>query len=211
MPATNNLSIICEEFIRGPERMESSDFVEEEDSEDIKWSTDPETSEIPFTSIKTREGATAEARRKHFQSPFTPSRANMDISGAPLSQKMFTLPSKPVENGPCPVIRSSKSLQARFGKELETVLELLSAILFGFWGILVGILMTFIPRRFRYKNVTGQIVLITGAGSGIGKLMAKKFALKHGAVVVAWDINQSGKDSKRLILSFMLLFQQLEA
>ncbi|NXR51079.1 RDHE2 dehydrogenase, partial [Hippolais icterina] len=41
------------------------------------------------------------------------------------------------------------------------------------------------------KNVSGEIVLITGAGSGIGRLLAKKFA-SLGATVVLWDINQEG-------------------
>ncbi|XP_036120318.1 epidermal retinol dehydrogenase 2 [Molossus molossus] len=41
------------------------------------------------------------------------------------------------------------------------------------------------------KDVTGEIVLITGAGSGIGRLMAIKFA-SLGAIVVLWDINEEG-------------------
>lgn len=47
----------------------------------------------------------------------------------------------------------------------------------------------FIPRK--KKNITGEVVLITGAGSGIGRLMAREFA-SHGTVVVLWDINQDG-------------------
>lgn len=43
----------------------------------------------------------------------------------------------------------------------------------------------------RKKNVSGEIVLITGAGSGIGRLLAVKFA-NLGATVVLWDINQEG-------------------
>ncbi len=76
---------------------------------------------------------------------------------------------------------------------METAKEFLIAIILGIWGILLEIVVTCIPRRFRYKDVTGQVVLITGAGSGIGRLMAKKFALSHGAIVVAWDINHKGE------------------
>ncbi|XP_016063200.1 PREDICTED: epidermal retinol dehydrogenase 2 isoform X1 [Miniopterus natalensis] len=39
------------------------------------------------------------------------------------------------------------------------------------------------------KSVAGEIVLITGAGSGIGRLLALMFA-RLGAVLVLWDINQ---------------------
>ncbi|NWW77280.1 RDHE2 dehydrogenase, partial [Climacteris rufus] len=41
------------------------------------------------------------------------------------------------------------------------------------------------------KNVSGEIVLITGAGSGIGRLLALKFA-RLGATLVLWDINEEG-------------------
>ncbi|XP_019520078.1 PREDICTED: short-chain dehydrogenase/reductase family 16C member 6-like [Hipposideros armiger] len=39
------------------------------------------------------------------------------------------------------------------------------------------------------KDVAGEIVLITGAGSGLGRLMATKFA-SLGAILVLWDINE---------------------
>ncbi|KAM6171822.1 uncharacterized protein O8D03_007302 [Erethizon dorsatum] len=39
------------------------------------------------------------------------------------------------------------------------------------------------------KDVAGEIVLITGAGSGLGRLLAMHFA-RLGATVVLWDINQ---------------------
>lgn len=41
------------------------------------------------------------------------------------------------------------------------------------------------------KKVSGEIVLITGAGSGLGRLLAIHFA-KLGAILVLWDINQEG-------------------
>jgi len=45
-------------------------------------------------------------------------------------------------------------------------------------------------QRFVRRGVClrGQIVLITGAGSGLGKLMAKEFA-RAGSTVVLWDVN----------------------
>ncbi|XP_012629555.1 short-chain dehydrogenase/reductase family 16C member 6-like [Microcebus murinus] len=46
-----------------------------------------------------------------------------------------------------------------------------------------------IPKR--KKNVAGEIVLITGAGGGLGRLLATHFA-SLGATLVLWDINQEG-------------------
>ncbi|KAB1256396.1 Short-chain dehydrogenase/reductase family 16C member 6 [Camelus dromedarius] len=46
-----------------------------------------------------------------------------------------------------------------------------------------------IPKK--KKDVAGEIVLITGAGSGLGRLMAIKFA-SLGAILVLWDINEEG-------------------
>merc|ERR1719167_739551 len=39
--------------------------------------------------------------------------------------------------------------------------------------------------------ISGQIVLVTGGGSGIGRLMCLRFA-RLGAIVVTWDINDAG-------------------
>ena len=48
------------------------------------------------------------------------------------------------------------------------------------------------PQAFE-KSIAGEIVLITGGGSGIGRLMALKMA-KLGAVVVTWDVNTKGNE-----------------
>jgi len=54
------------------------------------------------------------------------------------------------------------------------------------------ILYNFIPRS--QKNVSNKICLITGAGSGLGRLLSLKFA-KLGAQLVLLDINEKGIES----------------
>ncbi|NXN77408.1 RDHE2 dehydrogenase, partial [Bombycilla garrulus] len=68
-------------------------------------------------------------------------------------------------------------------------LETLRVILLFVYYLLESLVFLIVPRR--KKNVSGEIVLITGAGSGIGRLLALKFA-SLGATVVLWDINQEG-------------------
>jgi len=67
------------------------------------------------------------------------------------------------------------------------------------WGIVLSIIYGFeaiarwvYPAGFT-KSVEGEIVLITGGGSGIGRLMALKLA-KLGAVIVTWDVNTKGNE-----------------
>ncbi|NXM87138.1 RDHE2 dehydrogenase, partial [Oenanthe oenanthe] len=68
-------------------------------------------------------------------------------------------------------------------------LETLKVIVLLIYYLLESLVFLVVPVR--KKNVSGEIVLITGAGSGIGRLLAIKFA-SLGATVVLWDINQEG-------------------
>lgn len=64
-------------------------------------------------------------------------------------------------------------------------------------GTLLLQLFTSICRFFvspSKKDVSGEIVFITGAGSGLGKLMAMKFA-ELGAIVVCSDINEQANNA----------------
>nr|XP_002736978.2 PREDICTED: retinol dehydrogenase 10-B-like [Saccoglossus kowalevskii] len=59
------------------------------------------------------------------------------------------------------------------------------------WFNLVGVFRFFVPPT--KKPLVGEIVLITGAGGGIGRLMAINFA-KRGCTLVLWDIDKDGND-----------------
>ncbi|XP_067146573.1 epidermal retinol dehydrogenase 2-like [Apteryx mantelli] len=75
-------------------------------------------------------------------------------------------------------------------------LEMLKVIGLSFYYLLESLVFLIVPKR--KKNVEGEIVLITGAGSGIGRLLSVKFA-RLGATLVLWDINQEGlKETSRL-------------
>ncbi|XP_045570541.1 short chain dehydrogenase/reductase family 16C, member 5a isoform X1 [Salmo salar] len=81
--------------------------------------------------------------------------------------------------------------------KMNFLLETLQVIVMSIYYNMEAFVRLFIPPK--NKNVTGEIVLITGAGSGIGRLMAEKFA-PLGVSLVLWDINQEGvKETSRLV------------
>ncbi|XP_040828637.1 epidermal retinol dehydrogenase 2 [Ochotona curzoniae] len=59
------------------------------------------------------------------------------------------------------------------------------------FSFLEGIVFAIISKP--RKNVAGEIVLITGAGSGLGRLLALQFA-RLGSVLILWDINKEGNE-----------------
>ncbi|XP_077391887.1 epidermal retinol dehydrogenase 2-like isoform X4 [Festucalex cinctus] len=79
---------------------------------------------------------------------------------------------------------------------MNFILETIQVILLSIWYNVESFIYCFIPKK--RKNISGEVVLITGAGSGIGRLMAQEFAA-HSTTVVLWDINQEGmKETARL-------------
>ncbi|XP_014266734.3 epidermal retinol dehydrogenase 2 isoform X1 [Maylandia zebra] len=78
-------------------------------------------------------------------------------------------------------------------------LETIKVLLLSIWYNVESFIYFFVPKK--KKNIAGEVVLITGAGSGIGRLMAQEFAA-YSTVLVLWDINQEGmKETARLAKS----------
>jgi len=80
---------------------------------------------------------------------------------------------------------------------MNFILETFQVIGLVIWYSLESFVRLLIPTK--RKNISGEVVLITGSGSGIGRLMALEFA-KLGTVLVLWDINQEGlKETARQV------------
>lgn len=74
----------------------------------------------------------------------------------------------------------------------KLILETFSVIVLVIWQILKATFHFFIPPL--RKDVSNEIVLVTGAGSGLGQLLSLKMA-KLGSTVVCLDINKEGNES----------------
>ena len=71
------------------------------------------------------------------------------------------------------------------------IIESLTFVFTLIYQLLKGFVFFFVPARKR--DVSDEIVLITGAGSGMGKLMAFRFA-SLGSTVVCVDINKGANE-----------------
>ncbi|XP_043826889.1 17-beta-hydroxysteroid dehydrogenase 13-like [Dromiciops gliroides] len=72
---------------------------------------------------------------------------------------------------------------------MNIILELFALLAIVIYSYLEALVKLFIPVK--RKSVSGEIVLVTGAGHGIGRLTAYEFA-KHKSKLVLWDINKHG-------------------
>ncbi len=72
-------------------------------------------------------------------------------------------------------------------------LEFLVGLAKVIWLTLEALVKNIFPSK-KKKDVSKEIVLVTGAGSGIGRLMALQFA-KQGGKLVLWDINEKSNDA----------------
>ena len=68
---------------------------------------------------------------------------------------------------------------------VELVVALVRVVLYAVYGVFARLC----PFLVAKKDISGRIVLVTGAGQGIGARMAEKIAAL-GARLVLWDINE---------------------
>nr|CAH0113315.1 unnamed protein product [Daphnia galeata] len=82
---------------------------------------------------------------------------------------------------------------------LALILETIYNLVMLFYYIVESLVIKFIPIRFRSKDISGQVALVTGAGGGIGRLIALGLS-KLGCKVVCWDVaKQANEETARLI------------
>jgi len=77
--------------------------------------------------------------------------------------------------------------------EGRVLVEIVVSFIWMFYYIGEAVVKAVLPEKLFYKDVSGQIVLLTGGGSGIGRLMCLRLA-RLGATVVTWDINTNGNE-----------------
>ncbi|XP_023029298.1 estradiol 17-beta-dehydrogenase 11 [Leptinotarsa decemlineata] len=75
---------------------------------------------------------------------------------------------------------------------MKPILEVITFLLQAVVIIVKTIYTACLPSTYRnFKNISGEIALVTGGGGGLGRLLALRLA-KLGATVVLWDINANG-------------------
>lgn len=72
------------------------------------------------------------------------------------------------------------------------IVEIFTVIAFVLWQYLKSFVQFFFPPP--RKDINGEIIFLTGAGSGLGRMLAFKFA-KLGATVICVDINQTANEA----------------
>ncbi|XP_053796620.1 estradiol 17-beta-dehydrogenase 11-like isoform X1 [Vidua chalybeata] len=79
--------------------------------------------------------------------------------------------------------------QGSSGKTMNLFLELLLFLVTLLYSYLEAFVKLFVPVR--KKSLSGELVLITGAGHGVGRATALEFAKRQSRLVL-WDINKHG-------------------
>lgn len=75
--------------------------------------------------------------------------------------------------------------------------ELILLIIKLLYSAIESIVLTLIPPR--EKSLEGEIIVLTGAGNGIGRELAKQF-VQHHVTLVCWDIDDKGNEETKKML-----------
>ncbi|KAK2584329.1 hypothetical protein KPH14_006720 [Odynerus spinipes] len=67
----------------------------------------------------------------------------------------------------------------------------ISFLLLSIMAIVESIVRMFIPLKYKMKDISGEVALVTGGAGGLGRLLALRLA-NLDAIVVVWDIDKNG-------------------
>lgn len=97
-----------------------------------------------------------------------------------------TPPLDQTQNSKPPLVKKEPKL-------LKSTYDIILFLLVSAFYILKAIYKFFLPKKYQQvKDLRGEIALVTGGGSGLGRLLALRLG-KLGVKVVLWDVNVDGK------------------
>ncbi len=75
---------------------------------------------------------------------------------------------------------------------VETVARFILDVMWIFFYMFEALIVKLLPIKYRTKDISGQIALVTGSGGGIGRLICLGLA-QQGCKIVCWDVAKLGK------------------
>ncbi|KAK6626446.1 hypothetical protein RUM44_008919 [Polyplax serrata] len=91
-----------------------------------------------------------------------------------------------------PLVLDRPFAARKMSKVKENVIAITAFLCLALFHIIDAVIHFILPTKFRVKSIAGDVVLVTGGGGGLGRLLSERLA-KLGCTVVIWDINQEGR------------------